>query len=210
MSSPGGPTVVEVFADIWCPYAHVGIRQFIHHRWAARRSDLLLRVRAWPLELVNGEPLGAAHVAAQIDDLRRQVTPHLFNGFDPVHFPRTTLPALDLVSDAYAAGPEVGERASLAVRDALFELGDDISDPSIIDRLRIELAIARSGPNGRWQVLADWAEGQRRGVVGSPHFFVGDDSFFCPTLQIDRRGGHRDIRIDSRGFDEFFARCSAA
>src|SRR5690349_9913221 len=151
--SPGGegPSVtVEVFADIWCPYAQVGIRRFVQRRWAAARNDLVLRVRAWPLELVNGEPLDGDHVAEQIEELRRQATPHLFSGFDLRHFPRTTLPALDLVNDAYARGLRVGERASLAVRDAIFERGADISDPAVLDRLRIDLALGPADPDARW------------------------------------------------------------
>ena len=199
-----------MFADIWCPYAHVGIRRFVHRRWAVRRDDLVLQVRAWPLELVNGEPLDAHHVAEQVHDLRQQVAPDLFGAFDSARFPCTTLPALDLVNDAYAAGAMTGERASLAVRDALFERGQDISDPDVLDRLRVDLALGPPRPGARRQVLAEWAEGRRRGVVGSPHFFVGDAGFFCPTLQIDRQDGHRRIRIDSKGFDELFARCSAA
>ena len=150
MTAPiGSPTVVEVFADIWCPYAHVGIRRFVHRRWAARRDDLVLHVRAWPLELVNGEPLDARHVAEQVEDLRRQVAPELFGGFDSSRFPRTTLPALDLVNDAYASGVGVGERASLAVRDALFERSDDISDPAVLDRLRVDLALSPPRPDAR-------------------------------------------------------------
>jgi 2-hydroxychromene-2-carboxylate isomerase len=202
--------VVEVFADIWCPYAHVGIRRFVHRRWAAHRSDLVLRVRAWPLELVNGGPLDADHVAEQVAELRDQAAPDLFSGFDPGQFPSTTLRALDLVNDAYARGLAVGERASLAVRDALFERGEDISDPAVLDRLRAGLALHAPRPEARWQVLADWAEGRRRGVVGSPHFFVGDDGFFYPALQIDRVDGHRRIQIDPQRLDELFARCSAA
>ena len=198
--------VVEVFADIWCPYAHVGIRRFVQRRWAARsQTTSCCSVRAWPLELVNGEPLDADHVAEQIDDLRSQVAPELFSGFDPRQFPPTTLPALDLVDDAYAHGLAVGERASLAVRDALFERGDDISDPVVLDRLRVDLALGPARPDARRHVLADWTEGRRRGVVGSPHFFVGDDSFFCPTLQIERHDGHRHIRIDSQRFDELLS-----
>jgi 2-hydroxychromene-2-carboxylate isomerase len=201
---------VEVFADIWCPYAHVGIRRFVHRRWGDPGNDHVLRVRAWPLELVNGEPLDPDHVAEQVDELRRQVTPDLFSGFDPRHFPPTTLPALDLVQDAYANGLVVGERASLAVRDALFEWGKDISDPVVLHRLRVDLGLGPPRPDARQHLLADWAEGRRRGVVGSPHFFVGEDSFFCPSLQIERQDGHRHIRTDPQRFDEFFARCSAA
>ena len=203
-------TVIEVFADIWCPFAHVGLRRFVHQRWTAGRGDLALHVRAWPLELVNGEPLDANHVAEQIEDLQRQVTPHLFSGFDPGRFPRTTLPALEVVSDAYAVGFDVGERASLIVRDALFERGEDIGDAAVLGRLRTDLALPAPGPDGREQVLADWAEGQQRGVVGSPHFFIGDTSFFCPALRIVREDGKRHIRIDTERFDEFFTHCLAA
>jgi predicted DsbA family dithiol-disulfide isomerase len=201
---------VEVFADIWCPYAHVGIRRFVQRRWALRRNDLTLHVRAWPLELVNGEPLDPDHVARQVDDLRRQVTPELFSHFDPERFPRSTLPALDLVDDAYAKGPTVGERASLAMRDALFERGEDISDPAVLDRLRAGFDLGPPDPGARRHVLADWSEGHRRGVVGSPHFFVGEESFFCPSLQIERQDGRLDIRADPQRFDELFARCGAA
>ena len=36
-------------------------------------------------------------------------------------------------------------------------------------------------------VRADWDEGKRRGVVGSPHFFTADGgSWFCPGLAISR------------------------
>lgn len=208
-SSPPG-SVVEVFADIWCPFAHVGLRRFIQRRWSAGRRDLVLHVRAWPLELVNGEPLDANHVAEQIDDLRTHVTPNLFSGFDPSRFPTTTLPALDLVSDAYAVGLTLGERASLALRDAMFERGEDISDARVLGRVRSDLALPSPARTGRAQVLADWVEGREREVVGSPHFFIDDSSFFCPTLRIVRENGHRSIRVDAERFDEFFTRCLAA
>ena len=36
-------------------------------------------------------------------------------------------------------------------------------------------------------VRADWDEGRRRGVVGSPHFFTPDGGgWFCPGLAISR------------------------
>ena len=44
--------VVDVFADVRCPFAHVGLRRLVTRR-KQLGAQLLLRVRAWPLELVN-------------------------------------------------------------------------------------------------------------------------------------------------------------
>jgi hypothetical protein len=55
-------------------------------------------------------------------------------------------------------------------------------------------------------VLADWREGQRRGVVGSPHFFVADEGMFCPSLDISRVDGRLRIASDPGAFDAFLER----
>src|SRR3546814_2266133 len=68
--------------------------------------------------------MAAEHVA----DLRAQCAPDAFAGFDPERFPSTTLPALALAAAAYRYTGPVGERVSLALRDALWEQGRDISD----------------------------------------------------------------------------------
>ena len=201
---------IEVFADISCPYAHVGLARFVAHRQAVGRRDLVLRVRAWPLELVNGRPLDGVHVAGVVADLRGQVSPDLFEGFDPESFPSTTLPALDLVSDAYDVDLAAGEHASLTLRHALFEQGRDISDPAVLAALRADLGLPSARPASRDVVLADWAEGRSRGVIGSPHFFVDGTDFFCPALDIRRDAERRRIRLDAAGFDRFFSLCQAA
>jgi hypothetical protein len=48
--------LVEVFADVGCPFAHVGLRRFVERRDELGRDDVVLWVRAWPLELVNARP----------------------------------------------------------------------------------------------------------------------------------------------------------
>jgi hypothetical protein len=60
---------------------------------------------------------------------------------------------------------------------------------------------------GEADVQVDYAEGRARGVIGSPHFFVGDENFFCPTLAIERVDGHLSISFDADGFNEFIDRC---
>jgi hypothetical protein len=52
--APPKVRVVEVFADVSCPFAHVGLRRLVEQRDKLARDDIVLRVRAWPLELVNG------------------------------------------------------------------------------------------------------------------------------------------------------------
>ena len=87
---------IEVFADIVCPFAHVGLARWVAERDRLGRSDVRLRVRAWPLELVNGAPMDPAMVAHKVADLRRRVAPTLFDRFDPAAFPTSSLGGLAL------------------------------------------------------------------------------------------------------------------
>jgi predicted DsbA family dithiol-disulfide isomerase len=204
-------TVIEVFADVTCPFTHVGLR-----RWAARRvelgrRDVRLRVRAWPLELVNGVPLDADSVAHKIDDLRATVAPELFDGFDPTTFPTTTLPALRLTHAAYELTPEAGESVAFELRTLLFEHGVDVSRPDVLDRLAARHGVHVGGAAGAGEgpdpVVADLEEGRRRGVIGSPHFFGPGFDVFCPGLRIEPAGGHLAIAEGGARFADFVDRC---
>src|SRR5690242_11259747 len=127
-------TVIEVFADVACPFTHVGLRRFVERRMQLGREDVVLHVRAWPLEIVNGEPLDAHFIAEEIDDIRAQIAPTMFAHFDEASFPSSSMPALVLAAAAYEVGLPTGERVSLALRDLLFERGEDISDAGILHR----------------------------------------------------------------------------
>ena len=126
MNTTPGPTI-EVFADIWCPFTHVGLRTIEEQRARTGRTDVAIWVRAWPLELVNGAPLDPTVTWEHADDLRAQVAPNLFRHLDVDRFPSSTLDALALANRAYRTDLQVGERMSFALRDALFEEGRDIS-----------------------------------------------------------------------------------
>lgn len=112
---------IDVFADVSCPFAHFSLRRFIDRRHQTGSDRVRLRVRAWPLELANGHPLAADQVTEEIADLRAQVAPDLFTGFDPSAFPTSTIGILGTATLAYEHGAEVGEGFNLAIRDALFE-----------------------------------------------------------------------------------------
>jgi 2-hydroxychromene-2-carboxylate isomerase len=197
---------IEIFADVSCPFTHVALRRLVDRRRSLGRDEPRLHVRAWPLELVNGSPTERELVAEEVDALRRQVAPDLFRGFDPSAFPHTTLPALRLVAAAYRCDIATGEAVSLDLRWALFEEGRNVADDAVL------VSIARgydvSWPDERelQAPVDDWNAGQARGVVGSPHFFVGGESMFCPTLDIARDdNGEFHVNIDHAAAEHFYA-----
>ncbi len=206
---PGnGDHVIEVYADIWCPFTHVGLRRLVDER-AKRGAAVVLRVRPWPLEIVNGKAMDAGFIGEEVDDLRAQAAGDLFTGFDVEHFPSTTLPALALAEAAYRQDAATGEALGLALRDALFEQGRDIGDPVVLAELASALGVGTATQADADAVLASYEEGRARGVIGSPHFFTPAGGFFCPALDIERVDGHLQIRPDLRAFEAFVDACLA-
>jgi predicted DsbA family dithiol-disulfide isomerase len=201
---------IEVFADVRCPFTHVGLRRLVDRRAVLGRADVGLRVRAWPLELVNDAPLDPAMIGEEVDALRLQVAPDLFTGFDPSRFPDSSLPGLILAATAYGHSLGAGERVSLALRHALFEDGLDIADDGVLLEIAAAAGVESPTEGVPETVLADWTSGRQRGVVGSPHFFVGDEGFFCPSLDISRVDGELRITSDRATFDAFVERCLQA
>jgi len=207
MTNQSSP-IIEVFADIWCPFAHVGLRAIAAQRIARGRDDLPMIVRAWPIEFVNGAPMNPDKTEEHIHHLREQVVPDLFIGFNRSTFPTTTVPALALVARAYRTGATTGEQMGFAVRDALFEEGRDISDRAVLADLAQRFGTDPPDDADVQSVTDDWHEGQQRGVIGSPHFFCGDVQAFCPSLDISRDPEHgMQILIDRSGINNFLDRC---
>ena len=198
-------THVEVFADIVCPFTHVGLRRLSEQRHI-RRVSLCLRVKAWPLEWINGTPLAPDLLTREIEALRARVAPDLFAGFDPTLFPLTSIPAFGLAAAAYDLDDSTGAAVSLALRDALFEHGQDIADDNILwdigRRFDIEPLDHTSAEDA---VRVDWEDGKKRSVQGSPHFFVGDRNWFCPSLRISHNGERFDIQIADNAMRDFYA-----
>lgn len=196
--------MIEVFADIWCPFAHVGLR-VVRARRDLRAPGDEIRVRAWPLELVNGAPMDVAKTTRNVAALREQLGLALFTGFDPNTFPTTTLPGLAFAAAGHRVGR--GEEAAFAVRDALWEHGRDIGDEKVVAELAAEFDLTITDAD-RAAVLADYDEGQARGVKGSPHFYCGDRDEFCPSLQMARDAdGVLHVKPDPYRLEEFLEGC---
>jgi predicted DsbA family dithiol-disulfide isomerase len=196
--------MIEVFADVVCPFTHVGLLRLVKRR-RDLASTTVVRVRAWPLELVNGEPLAAGLVAEEVAALREQVAPDLFVGFDATQFAATSLPAMALATAAYRRSAPLGERVSLALRHALFEEGRDIAATDVLADIADAHNLPRPDADDTATTFLDWNEGRSRGVQGSPHFFVGDEGFFCPALEITRIGDRLHITSDPTSFEAFLA-----
>ena len=200
--------VLEVFADVVCPFAHVGLRLAKERRDEVGMTGQSMWIRAWPLELVNGKPQDPTAVALHISELRKQIDPKLFAGFRPSAFPASTLPALSLAAQAYRQDPAVGEAASLALRYALFEEGRDPSNADVLRQISEQVGLEDMQFGDHRLVLQEWHEGQRRGVEGSPHFFCKGMNSFCPSLDISRdEQGHSRIRLDRARLDRFLDAC---
>ena len=184
-------SAIEVYADVWCPFAHVGLHYVVEHRSALGRGDVLLDIRAWHLELVNGAPLDPEITASHVRELRSQVAPHLFGGFNPDHFPTTSLPAFACAHAAYSQDPKTGEAMSLALRDALFEEGLDISRPEVLSELTEAFNVVPYGAADEEAVRRDRQDGVRRGVRGSPYFYCGE--FATPSV---RPSTSQEVRME--------------
>ena len=199
----GHMDAVEVYADIVCPFTHFALRRFAEAR-AARGLTVPLRVRAWPLEWVNGEPVAPELAAQEIEALEASVAHELFFGFNPGTFPRSSILALGLAASAYEVSDAIGEAVSFRVRDALFEEGRDISEANEVGRIAAEFGLKPvSIGEARASVNAEWEQGRHRGVKGSPHFFVEDREWFCPSLLIKHEGETFEIDIDRARQSEF-------
>lgn len=202
---PAAPPQVEVFADVVCPFAYVGLTRLLQRRDALGRTDVRFRIRAWPLEIVNGAPVDPDLIAEEIDEIAPQVAPDLFRGFDAGAFPESSIPALALTDAAYLVDDALGERVAMELRRLLFEQGRDIADPEVLRRVADGAGLAELGDPA--SVIRDHDEGAARGVVGSPHFFVGGESTFCPVLDISRHDGHLRVRVDPAGFERLVQVC---
>ncbi len=199
-------STIEVFADITCPFTHVGLKQVVRH--VADMDDPIdIIVRGWPLEWVNGTPLDVDAVMVKAQALDQQLGVHDFSGLRADHWPATTIPALNLAASAYERDAATGLAVSLELRAALFEHGVDIADRDALGLIAAahDLALPDTEPSDA--VQRDYDDGKARSVQGSPHFFVGTDGFFCPALDLGHDSqGHLTARFDSVMLADFFAR----
>lgn len=202
---------IEVFADVGCPFTHIGLVRFVEERAARGRSEVHLRVHAWPLEIVNGSPLDPEFIAEEIEEISAQMHGPYFDGFDRGSFPATSLPAMALAAAGYETDDHTGEAISLELRHMLFREGTDIADPEVLAAVaaRHSVAFDPGDHDGhRSTVMVDYDRGRALGVSGSPHFFTSDGDYFCPALTVGRDDqGQLQVTPDPVAFGAFLDEC---
>ena len=199
-------TTVEVYADITCPFTHVGLKRVVQHVSDMSEPAEVI-VRAWPLEWVNGAPLDLEAVLVKAAALTDQLGVDDFSGLRADAWPATTIPALNLAASAYERDAATGLAVSLDLRSALFERGENVGDLDVLARIAAAHDLAPPATETSATVQIDYDGGRERGVKGSPHFFVASDDFFCPALDLGHDAdGHLTARFDADMLAEFFAR----
>lgn len=194
--------VIEIFADMLCPFAHVGIHRVLEARLDRRGSEPPLWIRAWPLETINDGAFDPQLLIDEITALRASVAPDLFTGFNPDTFPTTAMPAFAAAAAAYRKAPWAGEAVSIDLRNRLWEHGQNIADPGVIAEACAPYDVTVEPRDGD-SVAADHVDGVARGVIGSPYFFAGDTGFFCPAFNVSRDDGGFHVVPDEERFGAF-------
>jgi 2-hydroxychromene-2-carboxylate isomerase len=88
----------------------------------------------------------------------------------------------------------------------LFEEGKNIGDLVLLASIATQFGLAPPSTEVDPRVQADYDEGKRRGVRGSPDFWLGDEEFFCPALRLGHDDDGLTAEFDTEGFATFMER----
>jgi predicted DsbA family dithiol-disulfide isomerase len=171
--------VLTVFSDLHCPWAYVFSIRLRRARAEVGRPPVAWR--CWPLELVNQRGTSWQTLSQEIPVLT-QLEPDHFAPPRRETWPSTFLPAMEALKVAgELGGPEAADRFDETARRAFFLDRRDLSIRPTLADVAAESGLDRSrfldafdGGGHRRGVIADWEEGRRRGVDGSPHAFLPD------------------------------------
>ncbi len=203
--------VIEVFADVVCPFTHIGLKRLVEERSRVARNDVHLRICAWPLEVVNAKPVEAEFIAEEIEAISGQVDGDYFPGFSVSSFPDSSIGALALASAGYGVDDPTGEAISLELRRQLFNEGVNIADPQVLAGIAGRHGVSFDEHDVEAHtavVMGEYERGKERGVIGSPHFFTERDDYFCPALKIQRdSAGQLEVASDPVEFGSFLRDC---
>jgi predicted DsbA family dithiol-disulfide isomerase len=191
VSAPAGlvrdePGTVTVWSDTGCPWASLALHT-LRAAAAGRGQDLRIDHRAFPLELLNGQPTPKFIVEPEVVTIgahRPELGWGLWRGPE-ADYPSTTLLPLEAVQAAKAeavGGLRGSDELDAALRHAFYAGSRCVSVLSVVldvaagcphvDASALEAALARGA--GRAEVFAQWRIAGTDAVQGSPHLFTAD------------------------------------
>ena len=200
LTPPAG--VIVVFSDIWCSFAHIAIHRLHATR---RRLGLAGRVefdhRAFPLELLNGEPSPRPGTDSEVGRMAGHEPDagwQLWQDKDWL-YPSTMLPALEAVQAAKDQSSRAAEQLDLALRRAFWAESRCISNTSVIldvasgaEGVDVDkLAEALGDGRARRMLTEQAAIASTEQVNCSPHLFLPDGTDHPnPGIDVDWHGAY--------------------
>lgn len=175
---------VEVWSDLLCPFAYVGILRLRRARTRlGLDGEVQLEHHTFPLELFDGPHprRGTDTEAVGLGQIEPEAQFRVWTAADDL-YPHTVLLAAEAVHAAGAQGLAAGEELDLALRRAFWTHSRSISHRKVILDVAAEvpavdagaLADALDSGTFRSAVMADFAVAQTPAITGSPTFRFPD------------------------------------
>jgi predicted DsbA family dithiol-disulfide isomerase len=187
--------IVEVWSDLLCPFAYVGLLRL---RKARARLGLDAEVRlehhTFPLELFDGPHprRGTDTEAVGLGRIEPEAQFRVWTAADDT-YPHTVLLAAEAVHAASAQDLAAGEELDLALRRAFWTHSRSISHRAVILEVAADvpavdagtLAAALDSGAFRSAVMADYAVARTDAIAGSPTFrFPGGPTVTNPGIEV--------------------------
>ncbi len=197
VAPPVAPGTVQVWSDLLCPFAYVGLLRFYRTRTKLGLDDAVrVEHRSFPLELFNGPHprRGTDTEAVGLGRIEPEAQFRVWTGPDD-QYPNTVLLAAEAVIAAGAQSHPAGEALDLALRKAFWTHSRSISHRAVILEVAAEaVPVSAADPTGagpvdvarlaaalddgrhRADLMADFAVAQTDAITGSPTFRLPDGS----------------------------------
>jgi predicted DsbA family dithiol-disulfide isomerase len=183
---PVAPGTVQVWSDLLCPFAYVGLLRFYRTRTKLGLADAVrVEHHSFPLELFDGPHprRGTDTEAVGLGRIEPEAQFRIWTEPDD-RYPHTVLLAAEAVIAAGAQSRVAGETLDLALRKAFWTHSRSISHRAVILEVAAEagpvdvtrLAAALDDGRHRADLMADFAVARTDAIKGSPTFRLPDGS----------------------------------
>ena len=213
---------LDLIADFACPWSYLGKRSLeralgnLHGfptpalRWHGFRAQ----TEEKPEAIAAAPQSWREHIAARLPagisvDFAHKSLAEAGESLG-IHFDFSKLGQLPDTREAHrlvalAAKEDKQSEVADGIFRAFFEEGRDITDHETLWKIGAPFSVQPMSTRVAGTLVdRDWQAGQRRGVEGSPQFFVGERTWFCPSLIINHDDGRFTIRRDDGALGEFY------